>query len=174
MKKTRFIIIGLSIAGSLFYYDYSSKYSIDNNIPEIEEEIEKRLESEIEIKKTLLTNNKLHFVFDMSGVMGSGEFRKGWNNKYKFEFVGHGTNSIRERIIETNKGQYLKIAGRNTENIGEIKAYIDDEIYDIEIPDGEYFLVLEPVKKTEIEFTNAKIIFDREGNEIYRLNLPEE
>lgn len=174
MKKTLFIIVGLIIVGSIFYLDFSSKYSIDNNIFEIEEEIEKRLEADIEIKKSQLTNNKFHFVFDMNGVLGSGELRRGWNNKYKFESVGHGTNSISERIIKTNKGQYLKLAGRNIENIGKVKAYIDDEIYEIDVPDGEYFLVLEPVKETELEFTEAKIIFDRKGNEIYRINLPEE
>ena len=96
------------------------------------------------------------------------------NTRLKFESVGHETNLIRERIIKTNKGQYLKLAGRNIENIGKVKAYIDDEIYEIDVPDGEYFLVLEPVKETELEFTKAKIIFDRKGNEIYRINLPEE
>lgn len=62
MKKTLFIIVGLIIVGSIFYLDFSSKYSIDNNIFEIEEEIENRLEADIEIKKSQLTNNKFHFV----------------------------------------------------------------------------------------------------------------
>jgi len=173
MKKTILITIGLIICSFIFFINFSSEYSINNNPSEIKEEIEKRLKADIDIKVIRVTNNKLHFVFDMNGSLGTGELRRGWTNKYKFESVGYGTNKLRERIIETNHGQYLKLAGINNDNIGKIKAYIDNEIYDIDIPMGEYFLVLEPIKETKLEFPTAKIIINREGEELYRINLPE-
>ncbi|PZM66274.1 hypothetical protein DOE73_07410 [Paenibacillus dendritiformis] len=57
----------------------------------------------------------------------NGELFKGLNGKYKFHFLGQGTNQIRERVIETNKGQYLKLSGRNDRNIGKIIAFIDEK-----------------------------------------------
>ncbi|WGU95831.1 hypothetical protein QJQ58_06065 [Paenibacillus dendritiformis] len=67
-----------------------------------------------------ITDNKLHFLFTAGDAVGDGELFKGLNGKYKFHFLGQGTNQIRDRVIETNKGQYLKLSGRNDRNIGKI------------------------------------------------------
>lgn len=177
MKKSFISVAALAavILGIVFVVDtsnYLSKYSIRDYAADIEKDIENRLGMDIVIRDRVVTDNKLHFVFTVGQTVGSGELTRGWNRKYKFEYFGHGTNGIRERIVETDKGQYLMLAGRNDENIGSIRAFIEGETYDAAIPDGPYYLVMTPVKRTRLEFTSGMIVYDREGRELRRMNLP--
>jgi hypothetical protein len=176
MKKTLYIFIGaLIFLGIVLVYTsiYLEKYSINATEADIEKAIEERFDMDIVVRAYVATNDKLHFVFTIGDRnVGSGELVRGWNKKYKVEFYGHGTNWIRQRIVETNEGQYLKPAGRNNKNIGSIKAFVGDEVYDVAIPDGDYYIVMTPVRDTELEFTSGMIVYDREGKELERINLP--
>lgn len=168
-------IFGLVVCigiGIYYFSNYSNKYFINNSNKDIEEAIEERIKTDISIRASTVTDDKLHFIFTIGETVGSGELSRGWNNKYKLEFFGHGTNWIRERIVKTKSGQYLKLAGRNDENIGSIKAFIDEEEYYIKIPEDKYYIVMTPVKETDREFTSAMIVYDREGKEIERINIP--
>lgn len=178
MKKIAFVIILVLMLtiGYVVTNKYIEQYSISPTKSDIERFIEDRSNMEVVVRDFVITNNKLHFIFTIgeSGNVGSGELKRGLNNKYKFEFYGHGTNVIRQRIIETNKGQYLKLAGRNQQDIGHIQAYIEDEVYEVEIPNGEYYLIMTPVHKTKQEFVTGMIVYNRSGEEIYRISVPNE
>lgn len=177
MKKPYISVVALAavILGIVLIVEmsnYLNKYSINDNAADIEKDIESRSGMDIVIRDRVVTDNKLHFVFTAGQTVGSGELTRGWNRKYKFEFFGHGTNGIRQRIVETDKGQYLMLAGRNDEYIGSIRAFIEGEAYDVTIPDEPYYLVMTPVKRTQLEFTSGMIVYDREGRELRRMNLP--
>ncbi len=178
MRKTLYGVGGFIIILCMVYFyidNYDKIYSIRALHNDIEQALEETSDLDVVIKEHAITDNKLHFVFTTTGgTVGSGELVRGWNNKYKVVFFGYGTNGIRERIVETDKGQYLKLAGKNSNNIGRIRAFIEDEVYDITIPDNEYYIVMTSVRATDREFTTAKIIYDRFGNEMDRINLPVE
>lgn len=179
MRKTLYFVGGFIILVAILYFyidNYYKSYSISEKYKDIEMALEESSDLDVEIKEHVITDNKLHFVFTTSaGTVGSGELVRGWNNKYKVVFFGYGTNWIRERIVETDQGQYLKLAGKNTNNtIGRIRAFIDDGVYDIAIPDEEYYIVMTSVQATVREFTSGMIIYDPLGNETERINLPVE
>ncbi len=160
--------------GILYFFKYQNEYNINNSNNEIKVALEKKLGTDVTVRASRVTDNKLHFVYTFDDSVGSGELLRGWNQKYKFEFYGYGTNWIRERIIETKNGQYLMLAGRNDKNIGLIQAYIQDDEYDVLIPDEDFYLVMTKLKNTKQEFTSGMIIYDRNRNEIERINLPRE
>lgn len=164
------VLLGIVLAVGISQYGH--KYSISDSAADIEQAIASRSGMEIEIRERVVTDDKLHFVFTVGQTVGSGELKRGWNRRYKLEYYGHGTNGIRERIVETSGGQYLMLAGRNDERIGRIHAIIDDAAYDVAIPDAPYYLVMTPVRSTNREFTTAMLVYDREGRELRRINLP--
>lgn len=170
-KPVQTIVIGLLVCFgiiSLYVNNYNKEYFINDSNRDIETVLEERMGTDITVRTSTVTDDKIHFIFTIGETVGSGELSQGWNNKYKLEYFGHGTNWIRERIVETKSGQFLKLAGRNDENIGSIRAFIDHEVYNVNIPDKEYYVVMIPVKETEREFTSAMIVYDREGKEIER------
>jgi len=177
MKKTTFgmtgliaVILGIFLVVEISHY--LNKYSNSGSAADIEREIERRSGMEIEIRDLMVTDDKLHFVFTAGQMVGSGEFERGWNRKFKFESFGHGTNGMRQRIVETDKGQYLMLAGRNDEHIGRIRAFVDDEAYDVDIPDAPYYLVMTPVQGTDRKFATGMLVYDREGTELARISVP--
>jgi hypothetical protein len=152
MKK---LIIGIAIVAIIAIVSvvqYYQSYHIQDSPEAIEKEIEHRLRADIEIRSIQTMNNKLVFAFTMGTTLGSGELIKGFNGRYKYYYAGYGTNEIRERIIETQNGQFLMLTGRNNLSIKHITAFIEDESYDVIIPEGEYYLTLTPVKETLIEY----------------------
>lgn len=121
MKKVIFGNVILFLFLPMLYYFYlNHEYSISEDPADIERAIATRLPSGGHIRMSEITDNKLHFLFTAGDAVGDGELFKGLNGKYKFHFLGQGTNQIRDRVIETNKGQYLKLSGRNDRNIGKI------------------------------------------------------
>jgi len=171
MKKTVFGLIAVLLIGYLAYSDYTSKYYIEGTTAGIDTAVGAMLGAEINTQEITIVDNKLYFVFTMGSFVGSGELKRGFNQKYSFKFAGHGTNDIRERIVETNKGQYLLTSGQNEQNIGKIKGFIDGDQYEVNIPEGEYYLVLTPVKRTDENFVTGMIVYDRHHKEIYRRNV---
>jgi len=175
MRKKTIIVVVLFLilfVALIWYRQEVRRYVIENHAEAVEFAIEDVLNSDIDIHKMTELDNKIFFLFAFqNGTIGSGELSRGLNGKYKLEYVGHGTGWIRERVVETNKGTYLMLAGRNMKGIGVIEAWIEDEKYSIEIPEGEYYLVLTPVRETSLEFTSGMIFYDRNGNEIERIKL---
>ncbi|MCQ6562999.1 hypothetical protein [Paenibacillus mendelii] len=167
------VVVFLLLVTFFVYRNYSQKYAIEGTLAGIDSAVGESLKAEIKTHEIQVVDNKLFFVFTMGSTVGSGELKRGLNNKYAFESAGYGTNDIRERIVETSEGQYLFTAGRNDQNIGKIKAYIEDGQYELNIPQGEYYVALVPVQATDLNFVSGLIVIDREGNEIYRRNVPE-
>lgn len=162
------VVIGCVIL-LLYAYQYVHTYDIPNEREAIESEVEARLGMDIELRDLKTVHDKLVFTFTTGSTLGSGELVKGRNNKYRYLYAGYGTNGVRERVIETNNGQFLMLTGRNSMSIQKISASIDEDLYDVEIPEGEYYLTLTPVKETGREFTSGMVLYDRDKNEIIEI-----
>ena len=174
MKRSHFIVVVVvvvAIAAAVGIRYFTDRYSIDGSPAEIEAAIERSYGKQIDVRNRVVTGNKLHFIFTDGQTVGSGELTRGWNRKYKLEYFGYGTNQIRERIVETNNGQYLMLAGRNDSDIGSIRAFIEGDEYEAAIPEDPYYIVMTPVQRTKLAFTSAMIVYDRTGKEIQRINL---
>jgi hypothetical protein len=169
MKKPTLVWLGLVLGVGLILYGitYWNSYALDDNVPDIEQVLEDRSGTEVTVKGLSATDDKAFFIFTMSGQIGSGELSRGWNGKYKLEYYGYGTDRVRSRVVETGKGFYLMLAGRNEGKIGSIRAAIDHEEYEVELPSDEYYLVLTPVKKTDKRFAESIAVYQRDGTKIY-------
>lgn len=172
MKKLLIAVAVLVFITLIFVIQDFKTYNIKDSLEAVEREIEHRLSTDIHIRNMSTVGNKRLFTYTMGDTFGSGELIRGYNNRYKFNYVGHGTSKIRERIIKTGKGQFLMLAGRNRLNIQHIIAHIEDEVYDVNIPEGEYYLVLTPVQPTKMKFTSGMILYNKENQVIERMKLP--
>lgn len=122
-------------------------YSITDDRVRLEDNIKKFINrpgivtNYIDIKQSINIDNKKYTLFVFDGTLGCAELTKGFNNKYKIEFVGYGSSSFRYRIHKTNKAKYLIIEGRNYYfKINYVKILLDNKEYRIDIPQQEYFL----------------------------------
>lgn len=126
-----------------------------------------RLMKDIDNKRIVLFTTKLH--------IGEAVLIKGPNNRYKLESTGHGTNEIRSRIMETDKRQYVRILGRNTEGISKILTLIDGQKYELPLPEEDFFIsILALIRETESKFPSGSVLYDKKGNEIRRMGISED
>lgn len=175
LETVKKLILSVTVLVSIvlvYAVQYYNSYNIKNSLGTVERETEYRLNSDIEMQIMKVVDNKLVFTFTVGDQLGSGELIKGFNNRYKYNYAGHGTNEIRERIIETKNGQFLMLTGRNSQSIKHIRAHIEDEAYDVIIPEGEFYLTVTPIKETKLEFTSGMILYNKENQEIDRIKLP--
>ncbi len=149
------------------------QYKIKDGEQHVEKSIQKILNKSqehnntITLKKMVDIDNKRFVLFTIDSKIGYGELKKGINNRFKFLHAGYGTNVFQNRVFETNKSQYIVIMGKNYDmKINIIKATIEGESYQIDIPHQEYFIAyIEISKKVKEVFPSIKII-DYENNDI--------
>lgn len=98
-------------------------------------------------------------------------YSKGSTANTSFIFWGKERIRSESGYIETNKGQYLKLSGRNDRNIGKIIAFIDEKKVEVNIPEEDYYLVLTPIESTEKAFATGMIVLDRNSREIERIHV---
>ncbi len=171
MKKLVTTLVVFAVLLGASYYSYDRQYAVAYTTEDIEQLLEEQLQTNVAVRTSLQTDNKLHVVFEKAGAIGAGEFSKGWNSKYKLEYAGFGTGELQANIVSTNKQQYLLLAGKSLEQIGQIVATIDDEQYEIDIPEQPYYLVLSPIHRTNQSKVNAVMIYGHDGTELDSINL---
>lgn len=164
----------LAILGWI-WFNQTNGYEIETNEKFLEEAIENLTNQEqVKIRTIKDIGNTKFVLFTIDGESGSSEFTKGRNGKYKIESAGHGTNWIRGRVIHTNEGTYYRVAGKR-DNIGRIKAFVSDEVCDIQIPVQEYYIEFCRVdEKIKQPFADGMVIYDIQGTEISRVNISKE
>lgn len=142
-------------------------YTVANNEQAIGTAITKMIHRPVEIRLTRDIDNKRIILFTNGSQIGEAEFTRGPNRKLKLKSAGYGTNEVRDRILTTNKGQYVKILGRNTANISSIHATVESKTYKLTVPQGIYFIVDERLtKKTKTSFPSEWVGYDAQGQEI--------
>lgn len=142
-------------------------FKIKDNERDISQSISKMVNQPIEIKLMKDIDNKRIVLFTSGSELGESVLTKGSNNKYRLDSVGHGTNEVRYRIMETNQGQYIRFAGRNIGGISEILTFVDGEKYNLPVTEGDFFISLVPIiKQTENKFPSGTVWYDEQGKEI--------
>lgn len=117
-------------------------------------------------------DNKKIVLFTIGNEIGESEFTKGPNNKLKIESTGHGSDNIRIRVMTTSKGQYIKVVGKNEQNLKKLIIYTDEEKKQEEVPDGEYFITWTVLKKrTNKAFPSGSVWYDKNENEVFRIGV---
>ncbi|BCN32240.1 hypothetical protein [Anaeromicropila herbilytica] len=103
----------------------------------------------INIKQEKDIDNKKYILFvfgDNKELAGSAEFTKGINNKYKIEWVSHGTSIDGNEIIKTNKGKYILLTYKNLhKKVQYAKVLLNNKEFKVEFPKEEYVITFHKV-----------------------------
>lgn len=172
-------IIGVIII--LIFSAYSITYKIVDNKIEIEDNILKFINKPtqrydyVDIKQDINIDNKKYILYTTTGKIGFAELVKGPNNKYKIAYTEHNNNFINEKVIETNRGKYIVLIGKNPDKeIEYSEVILEFNNYEIKIPDEEYFIVSSKIKDDTqsilIDPNNVKL-FDTNGTDISHISF---
>ena len=170
------IIIVLCIGFSLFYIN---QYSINNDERSIQSSLKEWLNraSEEELDPNVLETVQLDdtssyiTIFQLeNGNHGYSHLIKGINSKFKIQHSGHGTGLVSYQVIDTNKGKYMILYGRNPNlNIDHIslKSIHEDFGFDADVSKNEIFVRYEDVPSDfKNPFPANLTFYDKNNNEI--------
>lgn len=148
MRKLWLALLGVIIVTCIGFTLYSNTYKITNSKTQLMCNILQFINrptvvaNNIDIKQELNLDNKKYVLFIINNNLGDAELTKGFNNKYKIESTGYGSNFFTGEIKKNNKGKYLILEGENPNNkIAYCKVLLDNKEYKILIPQQEYFMV---------------------------------
>ena len=169
-------LITIAIIAAIILVSYSKKYTITDNKEQLEDNIKQFINrpdivtDNIEIKQELNLDNKKYVLFMINNSLGMAEVTKGFNNKYKIDFTEYGGGYFRDRVIDTNKGKYLTLAGKNYNmKIAYSKVLFEGKEYKISIPQQEYFISYSAVPIETISTfpaTQDIKLYDKDGTDI--------
>ncbi|MCD9025339.1 hypothetical protein [Cohnella silvisoli] len=143
-----------------------------DNEQAIKEAISEMLAMSVQVKKVEDIDNKKIVLFTTGSETGESEFTRGPNHKLKINSAGHGTNLVRYRIMETNRGQYVRFLGKNEDGVSTITVFVEEEKYHLSILPGQYFISYVPLAKTtKISFPSGSVWYDKDNKEIARINI---
>ncbi|WP_143316826.1 hypothetical protein [Clostridium sp. HBUAS56017] len=134
------------------------EYSLSNISKGIEQDPQN--DAYADIKQELKLDDKKFALYTLYKRIGFAALTKGLNNKYKIDFTERGSGYFRNRIIETNKGKYIILLGKNPDmKITYTNIQLDGKEYKIEIPQQEYYIVYCKVpNSTQVNFININKI----------------
>ncbi|WP_197479944.1 type 2 periplasmic-binding domain-containing protein [Paenibacillus swuensis] len=162
------IVCGIWFAFKLVLPLY--EYNIPNNRVDIQFGIEEFVGSPVSIHgiKDIVDKKLVLYVVNKTGQVGDAELSQGPFGKLKFERKGLGSMNIRSRVMETEEGQYLWIAGRNLVGIARAEAsFYDADSLSLAVPTGNMFMVSAKLaSRTQNSFAGEIKYFDRRGREI--------
>ncbi|TFE19045.1 hypothetical protein E2980_23820 [Cohnella luojiensis] len=165
------VVFFLTVASTQYLKPHYT-YRIIDNEQAINKSISKMVDQPIQIKLMKDIDNKRIVLFTLGSEIGESVLTKGSNNKFKLDSTGYGSNEVRYRIINTNKGQYVKFIGRNTDNISKILTIVDGEKYYLSVLEAGYFISYVPlIQKTESNFPSGSVWYDNQDKEIIRINI---
>ncbi|MGM7684685.1 hypothetical protein ACSVDA_21490 [Cytobacillus sp. Hm23] len=185
MKKiyvvTLLFILGIGF--SVYYID--SRYQVENTHESIESSLkdwlnrsQKRQSNPTPIKNpTLIEKFKLDDTSTHIGLfqlendnIGYVRLIEGLNGKLKIAGAGHGTNDFKYREIETNKGLYAILIGKNPEKkIDNILVNLMFENYNfnVDVPTEELFVRYHKFSETlDTPFPAEYTLFDKNNGVI--------
>ncbi|CQR46266.1 hypothetical protein BN1058_00519 [Paraliobacillus sp. PM-2] len=124
----------------------------------------------IEVVQLDDTSSYIVLFQTQSSHMGYAHMIKGWNGKFKITHSGHGTNIVKYQKIQTNKGMYGIIVGKNPDlKIDHIIAdlYDGDFSFSSNVRADEKFVRYEKIPNDIEEPFPAELTFyDKEGSVI--------
>src|SRR5690625_1751696 len=152
LRKATYLLlfIGVIFIGySLFYFN---QYHIDDDKIAVQSSLTEWMSGDSEnttfdVKEIIRldnTNSHIALFQTENGHVGYAHLIEGWNGKLKIvSSGGHGTNIVSYKVIETDKGNYGILFGKNPElTIDHIKADLNYENYSfsVDLPSDEIFV----------------------------------
>ncbi|MFT8316365.1 MAG: hypothetical protein ABF633_19240 [Clostridium sp.] len=190
LSKKLFIIAPCIIIFFIMGYVviYNSTYSIaDNNKAEIQNALMQFINrpkgvvytKNLQVEQAVDIDNKKYVIYMNTNAIGNfkflgdGELIKGKNNKYKVDLASWGGQStyLQNKIVETDKGNYLIVYGENYNkriSYATVKLMNDRDYY-VKIPNEEYFIAYCSVpKEVKAEFPYGKEmkLYDKDNKDI--------
>jgi hypothetical protein len=179
MKRIAVILLiaAAAIGGFVYYYTTQYEVKMDNRSveagvklflargkPGIDPEL-------IEVVQVADTNSHIAMFRLKDGNMGYAQLVKGFNNRFKIDHAGYGTNSVTYESAETNKGMYGMLVGENRElEIQSIKADLIHEDFSFTADVSGERIITQFIKLPEelsMPFP-AELTFFNEDNQIIR------
>ncbi|WP_456275059.1 hypothetical protein [Bacillus sp. AK031] len=171
------LIIAAAIGGYGYYYttqydveldDRSVQTGVKTFLQRGESGIDPEL---IEVVQIADTSSRIAMFQLKNGNMGYAHLIRGFNNKYKIDHAGYGTNTVTYESVETNKGLYGMLLGGNRElEIQHIKADLIHEDFSFTADVSGERIITQFIKLPEdlsIPFP-AELTFFNEDNQIIR------
>ena len=125
---------------------------------------------EIQVYGWIEFADNAYCLIEIDGELGYAILKKSIAGRYKIEQLGYGNHDYRGGIVEQDGRNYLLYGGRNPRTrIAEIQVEVDDVIYSLAVPKGDYFFVCTEIKytrKEEYRWEPEALVFDAEGKDI--------
>lgn len=176
-KLVIFLLVGLSMAFSIYLNNYYDRYNIDNSIENVQNKLTDfnvSIDSE-SIKKIHVweqidnTNTWVAYLEFEENNYGYAHLKQGWNKKLRLISIGTKTD-ITYRELETNKGNYGVVIGENiNRDISKIKVTTENKQHEflIDISNESHFIKYEKLpKNTTNSFPAQFTLYDYSNNVI--------
>lgn len=103
-------------------------------------------------------------------ALGLVFLERGWNGQYRIDYAEHGIGSLKNAVVASGQQKYVVIGGRNASfGIARIEVELHGEKYNIEVPEGDRFLVcteIDPLTEYSYLLLENIKLFDRNGVDI--------
>ncbi|NIK13063.1 hypothetical protein [Alkalibacillus almallahensis] len=176
MKKVIYLILFIIIISIGYSWYYFNQYHIEDNRTAIQSNL-KEWSSKgsgsinpdvIEVVRLNDTSSYIVLFQTQSSNIGYAHIIKGWNGKFKIDHSGHGTNIVDYQKIQTDKGMYGVIIGKNPDlKIDHIIADLDYGDFNFNVSANEKFVKYEKIPNDiEEPFAAELTFYDKEGSVI--------
>ncbi|MDD2421868.1 MAG: hypothetical protein PHU78_06995 [Heliobacteriaceae bacterium] len=177
MRKTKTPLITTGVFALFVIFGgamlYMGQVFVENDIDQIKDGIEAftargsaaRDQNELLILSTVDIDEMKLVLFSLGSQLGDAKLRKGLFNKYVIESSGYGTNLFPSGVIQTERGHYLWLMGKNdAAKPGKIVLSLDGKDYTFDIPaNNDYFIKYTGVPPTSSNFPREMKRYDVNG-----------
>ena len=180
-RAVKVITVGMLVLLACWVIGYQFEYSYDLNMVTLPVEIGKMYNKGYEREKLPYVNvhdgvgvgNREYYLFEIGEEMqlGTVTLEKGWNGRWKIEWIRYGDGNFRNSIVEENGHSYLIFAGRDmSRKIAAVQVTVQNREYTLQVMGhDENFIMCEEVYLTEKEYhvsPDAVRFLDIDGNDI--------
>jgi hypothetical protein len=171
------LIFTAAIGGSIYYY--TTQYDVEMDDRSVQTAVKTFLDRGepgidpelIEVVQIADTRSHIAMFQLKNGNMGYAHMIRGFNNRFKIDHAGYGTNSVTYESVETNKGLYGMLLGGNRElEIHRIKAGLIHEDFSFTADVSGERIITQFIKLPEglsMPFP-AELTFFNEDNQIIK------
>ncbi len=178
VRKGIYVSILILVVGCVYLFNYFRQYNIENERTAIESVLKEWVydDSEFNGLRTadlvqIDNTNSYMLLFQLeNGNVGYAHLMKGWNDKFKMNSSGYGTNITSYKTIKTNHGKYAISYGKNPGlKIDHIKVdlYYEDFSFTADVSSEDLYLkYVQLPKNLKKTFPAELTYYDQDAREI--------
>lgn len=183
-KKLMCIALAIGVAGLGYVFFYSNQYAVEPNEASIHAELTKwqnRGETEefnftiVEIIQLPDTTSHIVFFETPDENVGFAQLIKGWNGNFKIVRSGYGTNLVSFSDLQTNKGIFGLLTGKNRGmEIDHVTVESSNKDYSFTstLPEEETFAIYKKLPNDlETTFLPFITLYNKNGEDLYPMRI---